>query len=130
MAIPIQLDETAIPGTVHLVDLEGTLRAKHASGRNADVVLVPAPSNDPDDPLNWTPRRKLISTLSLSTYTLVRHSQTRKSWKCALTFYLIDGRNCFSGDLLHLDSDIRRYWLDARRFGKLTWFSPCSGTAD
>jgi hypothetical protein len=71
MAMPIELDERAIPGTVHLVDLEGTLRAKHASGRNADVVLIPAPSNDPDDPLNWTPRRKLISTLALSTYTLV-----------------------------------------------------------
>ena len=30
------LDESAIPGTVHLIDLEGTLRGKHASGRNAD----------------------------------------------------------------------------------------------
>jgi hypothetical protein len=75
----IQLDESAIPGTVHLVDLEGVLRAKHASGRNADVVLVPAPSNDPDDPLNWSPRRKLISTLALSTYTLVNIYQPRKT---------------------------------------------------
>ncbi|RFU35916.1 hypothetical protein B7463_g482, partial [Scytalidium lignicola] len=65
------LDETATPGTVHLVDLEGTLAAKHASGADRDVVLVPAPSSDPDDPLNWSPRRKLLSTVSLSMYTLM-----------------------------------------------------------
>ncbi|KAE9994624.1 hypothetical protein EG327_006767 [Venturia inaequalis] len=65
------LDETAVPGTVHLIDIDGNVRGKHASGRNTDVVLVPAPSNDPDDPLNWSPRRKLISTLTLATYTLM-----------------------------------------------------------
>ena len=66
------LDTSAIPGTVHLVDLEGIIRAKHASGSNLkDVVLVPAPSADPDDPLNWSPRRKLLSTASMSMYTLM-----------------------------------------------------------
>ena len=43
-----------VPGTVHLVDLEGNFRAKHASGDQGDVVLIPAPSDDPDEPLNWT----------------------------------------------------------------------------
>jgi hypothetical protein len=38
-----------VPGTVHLVDLDGTMRARHAKG--SDVVLVPAPSQDPDDPV-------------------------------------------------------------------------------
>lgn len=48
------LDVASVPGTVHLVDLEGTMRAKHATGSHVhDVVLVPAPSSDPDDPLNW-----------------------------------------------------------------------------
>jgi hypothetical protein len=66
------LDETAIPGTVHLVDLEGTIRAKHASASQfKDVVLVPAPSADPDDPLNWSRRRKWLSTVSQSVYTLM-----------------------------------------------------------
>ncbi len=61
------LDESAIPGTVHLVDIEGTIRAKHASGAQLkDVVLVPAPSSDPDDPLNWAPRRKALYMFSLS----------------------------------------------------------------
>jgi hypothetical protein len=65
-------DESAIPGTVHLVDLEGTIRAKHASGTQLkDVVLVPAPSSDPDDPLNWSPARKRLSTASQSIYALI-----------------------------------------------------------
>lgn len=70
--MPGHLDETAIPGTVHLVDLEGIIRGKHASSSALhDVVLVPAPSSDPDDPLNWSPRRKALSTASLSMYTLM-----------------------------------------------------------
>jgi hypothetical protein len=65
-------DENVVPGTVHLVDLEGTIRAKHASGAQLkDVVLVPAPSADPDDPLNWSPKRKWLSTASQSMYTLM-----------------------------------------------------------
>jgi len=60
-----------VPGTVHLVDLEGTMRAKHASKGHKDIVLVPAPSNDPDDPLNWSPRRKLLSTSCMCMYTLM-----------------------------------------------------------
>lgn len=61
-----------VPGTVHLVDLQGTLAVKHAKGKDlADVVLVPAPSDDPDDPLNWSPRRKLLSTTSLTVYLLM-----------------------------------------------------------
>ena len=60
-----------IPGTVHLVDLEGTMRAKHACSGQKDIVLVPAPSNDPDDPLNWSPRRKALSTTCMCVYTLM-----------------------------------------------------------
>lgn len=60
-----------IPGTVHLVDLEGTMNAKHAAGGQRDVVLVPAPSADPDDPLNWSPARKAVSTLCMCVYTLM-----------------------------------------------------------
>ncbi|KAL8717889.1 MAG: hypothetical protein Q9225_004914 [Loekoesia sp. 1 TL-2023] len=58
-----------VPGTIHLVDLEGTLRVKHASGSQQDVVLDPAPSDDPDDPLNWSAKRKLLLTTSISLYT-------------------------------------------------------------
>ncbi|KAF2725314.1 MFS general substrate transporter [Polychaeton citri CBS 116435] len=60
-----------VPGTVHLVDTEGILNAQHASGGQRDIVLVPAPSGDPDDPLNWSPRRKALSTLCQCVYTLM-----------------------------------------------------------
>jgi hypothetical protein len=41
----------AVPGTVYLVDLEGKSKAKHAGGGHKEIVLVPAPSSDPDDPV-------------------------------------------------------------------------------
>ena len=47
-----------IPGTVHLVDVEGTIKGHHGAGHDKDIVLVPAPSAHPDDPLNWSPARK------------------------------------------------------------------------
>ena len=48
------------------------MRAKHTSGPQLkDVVLVPAPSSDPDDPLNWSKRRKWLSTASQGMYTLM-----------------------------------------------------------
>ena len=56
--------------TVHLVDLKHALRAKHAS-RSPDIVLVSAPSDDPDDPLNWSPRRKRLAAVCISVYTVV-----------------------------------------------------------
>ncbi|OQU99867.1 hypothetical protein CLAIMM_05440 [Cladophialophora immunda] len=59
-----------IPGTVHLVDLEGTIHARHAAGGKSDIVLVPAPSDHYDDPLNWSPRRKLLSITCLCIYIL------------------------------------------------------------
>lgn len=55
-----------VPGTIHLVDIEGISRAKHASGAQKEIVLIPAPSDDPDDPLNWSAKRKLLSTASIS----------------------------------------------------------------
>ncbi|KIM93407.1 hypothetical protein OIDMADRAFT_46215 [Oidiodendron maius Zn] len=48
-----------VPGTA-LLQVEGIShmegppsRLKRGTGRNAHVVLVPQPSNDPNDPLNW-----------------------------------------------------------------------------
>lgn len=62
----------AIPGTVHLVDLLGAIRAKHASSpHHHDIVLVPSASADPYDPLNWSKRRKALSTGCLAVYTLM-----------------------------------------------------------
>ncbi|KIW59220.1 hypothetical protein PV05_03684 [Exophiala xenobiotica] len=61
------IDDTKIPhipGTVileeayaHSENVTGGL--KHGKGRNANIVLVPQPSNDPNDPLNWPTSKKL-----------------------------------------------------------------------
>ncbi|KIW17089.1 hypothetical protein PV08_04280 [Exophiala spinifera] len=56
-----------IPGTLHLVDLHHTLHTQHADG--GDIVLDPTPSQDPNDPLNWSPRRKILSTICANLYT-------------------------------------------------------------
>ncbi|KIW36495.1 uncharacterized protein PV06_11262 [Exophiala oligosperma] len=60
-----------VPGTVHLVDMQGVMQTKHAKGAENDIVLVPQPSTHPDDPLNWPSRRKLLSVFCMSTYVLV-----------------------------------------------------------
>lgn len=65
------IEEQAIPGTVHLVDLLGTIGGRHAEGAQKDIVLLPAPSADPEDPLNWSPRRKMLSTICMCVYTLM-----------------------------------------------------------
>ena len=46
------------------------MRAKH-DGRHVDIVLVPAPSNDPDDPLNWSRRRKALASACMCMYTIM-----------------------------------------------------------
>ncbi|KAE8830574.1 hypothetical protein PTNB85_07161 [Pyrenophora teres f. teres] len=61
------VEMASIPGTVHLVDLDHSMQARHAG--DGEIILNPAPSNDPDDPLNWSPRRKLTSTICINLYT-------------------------------------------------------------
>lgn len=60
------VDRDAIPGTFTLLDLDHVIASRHLDRGNSDIVLVPQPSNDPDDPLNWSPRRKLLSTICVS----------------------------------------------------------------
>jgi hypothetical protein len=51
------------PGTVRLIDVDGNVVGRHAEGsKEQDIVLHPTPSEDPEDPLNWTFKRKLLST--------------------------------------------------------------------
>ncbi|KAK2738543.1 major facilitator superfamily protein [Colletotrichum kahawae] len=49
-----------VPGTVQLVDTNGVLDVKHGTGQ-PNIVLVPQPSNDPNDPLAWTQKRKTFN---------------------------------------------------------------------
>ncbi|KAK2037950.1 MFS general substrate transporter [Colletotrichum somersetense] len=50
-----------VPGTIHLVEVAGSSSSELHDASNKDIVLVPRPSSDPNDPLNWTHRRKLLA---------------------------------------------------------------------
>ncbi len=63
MTITTEMTPESIPGTVHLVDLDHSMHTRHADAGAGDIVLVPTPSNDPNDPLNWSPRRKVLSSI-------------------------------------------------------------------
>lgn len=58
------------PGTVHLIDVNGESKALHAGpvGAHSDVLLHPIPSSDPNDPLNWSRRRKLLCMFCMFSY--------------------------------------------------------------
>ncbi|CAF3498628.1 hypothetical protein SNK03_005990 [Fusarium graminearum] len=62
-------ESDSIPGTIHLVDVQRNLRVRHAGGGEGDIVLDPAPSDDPNDPLNWTPQRKRLALICTNLYT-------------------------------------------------------------
>ncbi|SCU89875.1 LADA_0F00254g1_1 [Lachancea dasiensis] len=61
------IDYSAIPGNSHLVTVN---EHKKNGEQRAEVILIPAPSDDPDDPLNWTPIRKWVSVACVLIYTL------------------------------------------------------------
>ena len=66
--------QSMVPGTVHLVDLQGVLNLKHAPGSPKNgILLVPSPSSDPEDPLNWSPNRKWLATACVCLYVTTRH---------------------------------------------------------
>ena len=62
-----ELDTSVVPGTTHLIDLDGTLDTAH-DAQVKDIVLVPTPSADPDDPLNWSQRRKTLHMFCIFMY--------------------------------------------------------------
>ena len=69
-AIAQDIDVSLNPGTIRLIDQDGTVLRKHAHGKNVeDIILVPQPSEDPEDPLNWSFRRKLLATSCICFYT-------------------------------------------------------------
>ncbi|KAG9568974.1 MFS general substrate transporter, partial [Aureobasidium melanogenum] len=57
-----EADFDHVPGTVHLVDVVGraSSSARHDASQE-DIVLIPQPSANPEDPLNWAHHRKLFA---------------------------------------------------------------------
>ncbi|CAG8958498.1 hypothetical protein HYFRA_00009812 [Hymenoscyphus fraxineus] len=66
----VAIEDQAAPGTVQLIDADGHLHVKHSADAH-DIVLVPRPSDDPEDPLNWTKKRKLVQTSCVVMYTVM-----------------------------------------------------------
>ncbi|KAH9949168.1 major facilitator superfamily domain-containing protein [Amylocystis lapponica] len=66
---PDTVDETIIPGSVYLVDVQEKTSLAHANGSDSTIVLNPTPSNDTNDPLNWSRPRKLMHFSCLIIYT-------------------------------------------------------------
>lgn len=66
-------EERALPpGTVRLIDVDGNIPGLHGNtSSDRDIVLQPQPSEDPEDPLNWSLRRKLLATSCVLIYTLM-----------------------------------------------------------
>lgn len=42
------IDDSVVPGTVHLVDIDHNVQSKH-SKNHKDIILVPTPSDDPGE---------------------------------------------------------------------------------
>lgn len=54
------IDFNAVPGTSHLVNLNAS--------KEDEIVLIPTPSDDPNDPLNWSYRRKMMQMFCIILY--------------------------------------------------------------
>ncbi|KAK2779057.1 major facilitator superfamily transporter [Colletotrichum kahawae] len=68
--MPNAIDHEDVPGTVRLVDVAGNASSELHDASHNDIVLVPRPSSDPADPLNWTHRRKLLAVSMAYLYVL------------------------------------------------------------
>lgn len=53
------IDDSVVPGSVYLVDVQEKTTVVHA-GKDSAIVLSPKPSSDVNDPLNWSRSRKLL----------------------------------------------------------------------
>jgi hypothetical protein len=59
-----------VPGTVLLDEIAGhsentTTNLKHGTGADSNIILAPQPSEDPNDPLNWSMFRKNLALYTL-----------------------------------------------------------------
>lgn len=56
-----EADFDLVPGTEYLIDITGHDSTKPHDASRSDVVLIPRPSDDPNDPLNWSQGRKTLA---------------------------------------------------------------------
>lgn len=63
-------DFDLVPGTEHLIDITGHDSTNPHDTSRSDVVLIPRPSGDPNDPLNWSHGRKTLAVCMSYLYVL------------------------------------------------------------
>ncbi|CUM63809.1 uncharacterized protein PRCAT00001393001 [Priceomyces carsonii] len=51
-------EDTIVPGTVHIVDIDGNLNVKKSKSGKGNIILQPQPSDNPNDPLRWKKLKK------------------------------------------------------------------------
>lgn len=54
-----------VPGTVHLLDIAGTLNVKKLQNGDKNIILQPQPLADVNDPLSWSKRKKDLQFILL-----------------------------------------------------------------
>lgn len=69
-----------VPGTVLLDEISAntqeTVNLKHGTGKDEHIILAPQPSEDPNDPLNWSSFRKHL-VLAILLYGSIVHAATQ-----------------------------------------------------
>jgi hypothetical protein len=53
-------EDDIVPGTVHLVDVEGILTLEKGPKAEHNIILQPQPSSNPNDPLRWLKKKKRV----------------------------------------------------------------------
>ncbi|KAH3663519.1 hypothetical protein OGAPHI_004920 [Ogataea philodendri] len=61
-----EIDYSVVPGTSYLVDFDHNDKAQAET--KDGIVLIPTPSDDPNDPLNWSRGRKWLAMLCVVVY--------------------------------------------------------------
>lgn len=85
-----QSEDFKIPGTIHLVDLDGYLKINKAGDDN--IILHPRPSSNPNDPLRWLNTKKTIQFLLLIAWGFFQSVST--VWTGPIFDTWIDEFNC------------------------------------
>lgn len=88
----------SLPGTVHLVDLEGNLAVKKGSDSEKDIILLPPPSkNNPNDPLRWPKSKKYKQFFLL--FWLAVFLAIAGNWSAPVWLVLSEDLGCEISDL-------------------------------
>ncbi|EQL33032.1 hypothetical protein BDFG_04786 [Blastomyces dermatitidis ATCC 26199] len=59
-----------VPSTIYLVDVAGDAQNEQYDQDGKDIMFIPRPSSDPEDPLNWSRKWKFTQIAMVYIHTL------------------------------------------------------------